>query len=403
MTTTIRNQALVTRTLLRNCVAALQEPDRLTIASFMDLCSLFESCVILDDVKFIESADVLPSDTLIDKLSDLDIISPLPMNVSQEDLNRLVRRIPEALLDRSLMPFTDPIGASSSDPFVIRAINSVGAFLDVDYAHGLADAMSQIESMVTYPSFEGVTVDERLQRSNGYLILASAHGLDYFPDFERAPFVAGILRQLYRSLPMKVYERVAEALKEPIAGNELVDEWRLDTTLPIPPISALVLSRAAGLADIPDSLLQVRKEFAPYRREFARFKRTLLNAETIRERRRVVSEYQRRLDMASGKGPELISVAEVLNFSEQAISAASKPLLSTSYHASLLMIPLELLHRWWMRRPLALMFRLDGKLPKISEYRLLIRKHWGSEPSDSVIQAYSRHAREIKKMMDGSS
>ena len=261
----------------------------------MDLCSLFESCVILDDVKFIESADVLPSDTLIDKLSDLDIISPLPMNVSQEDLNRLVRRIPEALLDRSLMPFTDPIGASSSDPFVIRAINSVGAFLDVDYAHGLADAMSQIESMVTYPSFEGVTVDERLQRSNGYLILASAHGLDYFPDFERAPFVAGILRQLYRSLPMKVYERVAEALKEPIAGNELVDEWRLDTTLPIPPISALVLSRAAGLADIPDSLLQVRKEFAPYRREFARFKRTLLNAETIRERRRVVSEYRRRL------------------------------------------------------------------------------------------------------------
>ncbi|MGO8892872.1 MAG: hypothetical protein ACLQB1_24755 [Streptosporangiaceae bacterium] len=402
MAATIRNQALVTRTLLRNCVAALQETDSLTIASFMDLCSLFESCVILDDVKFIDSVDTLPDNGLIDRLTAEGIISPLPIELSTQDLSRLPLIIPEDLADRFLLPLAASRGRRLSDPLAARHLDPIGAFLNIDYTRGLEETLAQIEGVVTYPSFEGPTMEERLMRSNGYLILASVHGLDYFPDFERAPFVAGILRRLYRSLPMKVYERVAEALKEPITGNELVDEWNLDMPVPIPPISALVLSRAPGLADIPDSLLQVRKEFAPYRREFARFKVALLNADTIKGRRRVLSEYQRRLEMASGQRHELISVAEVLNFSEQVVSAASKPLLSTSYHASLLTVPLELLHRWWMRRPLALMFRLDSKLPKISEYRSLICKHWGNEPGDDVIRAYARHAREISKLMDNS-
>jgi hypothetical protein len=118
--------------------------------------------------------------------------------------------------------------------------------------------------MVAYAS-AGETVSERAYRSNEYLIAAAAHGLDYFPDFERGA-TAGTLQKVYRSLPMQLYERVAHSLNDSLTGGDVVSEWSAISTIPIPPVAALVFDRATSLADVPDALLRVRTDFARYRK-----------------------------------------------------------------------------------------------------------------------------------------
>jgi hypothetical protein len=151
---------------------------------------------------------------------------------------------------------------------------------------------------------------ERVKRSNGYLFTAAVHGLDYFPDFDRAPFVAAQLRTLYRSLPLELYRRVAESFDLPLGRTETVAEWTLDATLPIPPVGAIALGRSRTVSEIPARILEVRDEFAGYRRTFADFKADLRDARTVRQRGRLARRYQALLAAASGPRPGLITMSE---------------------------------------------------------------------------------------------
>jgi hypothetical protein len=123
----------------------------------------------------------------------------------------------------------------------------------------------------------------RIRRSVGYLLVAAADGLDYFPDFDRVPFVAAFTRQLSRSLPMQLYERVADALGAQLADrDELIAEWTLSMDVPIPPVTALVLGRSRSPDEVPDRLLEVRDEFERFHEHFGAFKRELHAADPSR-------------------------------------------------------------------------------------------------------------------------
>jgi hypothetical protein len=277
-----------------------------------------------------------------------------------------------------------------------------GAVATLDYDRELDDLRRQVEEVVSYPSLQApADPRERLLRSATYLIVATANGLDYFPDFERAPFVAAVVRHLYRSLPVQLYDRVAEALTGATGGGEgVVAEWTLDVQVPIPPVTALVLGRAQRLDDVPARLLEVRAEFASYREHFAAFKRELQEADTLKERRALERRYFQLLEAASGPDSEIVSATEVLNLAEKGVTAAANPFAATAYSAGLIAQPLEWLRRWWLRRPLAVLFRMDAMLPRLPEYRTLIERLWGAELGDEVLAAHLLHARQVQGMFD---
>jgi hypothetical protein len=90
---------------------------------------------------------------------------------------------------------------------------------------------------------------------------------------------------------------------------------------------------------------------------------------------------------------------EALNFTEKAVIAVAAPHLATSYSALLIAQPIEWIQRWWRNRPLAVLFRLDSKLPRISGYQALIEKLWGVHVSDQILEQYAAHAYAIRHLM----
>jgi hypothetical protein len=400
--TSSANIALVTKTLVHNGSRAMEDPGTLDLPSFLDLCSLMDSSVILDGLRVIESSDVLPAFALSATLRADGFLAEFRPELSRADLLRVMLRLPDVLARHVPDDFsTAPDGQRPEvDDRPPEIIDEAGALRAVEYSERIGDLHSQLSQMAHLPSLPGgASTQQRLQRSVGYLIVAAANGLDYFPDFDRAPFVRSVLDETYRSLPRQLYQHVADALDEPLGKGELVAEWTLRMQVPIPPASALVLTRARSLEEVPQRLLEVRSEFANYRRYFANFKAQLQAADSVTERRKLERRYQQLLATASGPRPEMVSAQEMLNFSEKVVKAAAAPHLPTSYSALLLTQPVDWIRRWWRNRPLAVLFRLDSKLPRLSEYQTLIEKLWGVQLSDQVLEQYAAHAADLRRVM----
>ncbi|MFD7730577.1 hypothetical protein ACFV6F_09380 [Kitasatospora phosalacinea] len=353
---------------------AISSAAPLSLKAFQDLCTLCEALVLLDEVQAIDAVDRQPS-ALAERLEREGLFRTFRPTLSRDQLRRLSFQLPEELVNRSILPGRPE---ANGDPDAPLFPDTAAMPTDLD------DLVAQVDNMVGWAS-SGETGSDRAYRSNGYLITAAAHGLDYFPDFERAGFTAGTLRKVYRSLPMKLYERVAASLDEPLTGADVIAEWSAIPTIPIPPVSALVLGRAASPAALPEAILGVRADFARYRRYFADFKVELSEADTIAERSRLRRKYQALLKEASGENHEAVSLSGMLNLTENAVKAAASPAAVTSYGALLLTQPIDWIHRWWRRRPLAILFRMDSKLPRLDEYRTLVAGLWGDEAAEQVL------------------
>ena len=382
------NVALVTQTLVANASTVLSRPETLTLPLFLDLCALCEAAVLLDRLEALDAPEECGT-VLGRRLGGEGLYRTFRPALSPEELRRVLLRLPDELAKRITLDAVDP------GP----AVDAAGAVTGLDYTTGLNNLLAQVDALGGYASSRDASVKERMYRGNGYLLVAAAHGLDYFPDFDRVPFVAGTLQKTYRSLPRRLYDQVSESLDEPLTGGDLVAEWAAMSTIPIPPISALVLSRAASLDDVPEQLLRVRDEFRRYRRYFGDFKAALGNADTIRERRKLLAKYQALLAEASGPGRETVSLTEMLNLTEKAVKAAAAPGLPTSYGALLVTQPVDWIRRWWQRRPLAILFRLDSKLPRLSEYRGLVGKLWGEEAGRLLLGQVPDHGARLRALM----
>jgi hypothetical protein len=388
MAGTGENVALVTQTLVANASTVLSRPETLTLPLFLDLCALCEAVVLLDRLEALGAADEHHND-MGRRLAGEGLYRTFHPTLSPEELRHVMLRLPDELAKRITL---DAGGRK-------RAVDATGAVTGLDYTTGLNNLLTQVDALGGYASSRNSPVKERMYRGNGYLIVAAAHGLDYFPDFDRVPFVAGTLQKTYRSLPRQLYDKVSESLDEPLNGGDLVAEWAAMSTIPIPPISALVLSRASSLGDVPEQLLRVRDEFRRYRRYFGDFKAALRTADTIRERRKLLVKYQALLAEASGPEREIVSLTEMLNLTEKAVKAAAGPALPTSYGALLVTQPADWIRRWWQRRPLAILFRLDSKLPRLPEYRQLVGKLWGEEAGHHLLGQVADHGVRLRTLM----
>ncbi|MFI7549421.1 hypothetical protein ACIBQ2_06705 [Micromonospora sediminimaris] len=383
-----QNVALVTQTLMANASSVLSRPEALTLPRFLDLCSLCEAAVLLDRMEALGASNEYVSG-LSSQLAREGLYRTFVPTLPRDELRRMALRLPDELAMRVAE-------GSGDDP---SAASETGAVAGLDYAAGLNNLLAQVDGLGSFASAGEAVVKERMYRGNGYLVVAAAHGLDYFPDFDRVPFVAGTLQKTYRSLPRQLYDRIAESLQEPLTGGDVVAEWTAMSTIPIPPIAALVLSRASGLDDIPEQVLRVRDEFSGFRRYFADFKAELQAADTIRERRKLLARYRTLLEEASGPGREAVSVTEMLNLTEKAVAVAAAPAVPTSYGALLVTQPIDWISRWWRRRPLAILFRLDSKMPKLSEYQQLAARLWGPGPAARLHDHAAAHGVAVQRLL----
>jgi hypothetical protein len=346
---------------------------------------------------------LLPSFELTGALRQSGLLEEFVPKISPTEFEWTLSRLPQSVQEALLPPATrSPAAAEAIDDLRDdRILDEAGAVTHVDYEPGFGDLITRLQRVPTYPSLDAkVDVSLRMLRSTLYLVTATAHGMDYFPDFDRAPFVAATVKRLYESLPMQLYDRVAAALQgDDGDGQELVSEWTLEATLPIPPVTAIVLSRSASVDEIPARLLAVREEFSGYRERFRRFKAELWAADTLKERRRLRRRYQQLLEAASGPDAEIVTAAEVLNLAEKTVKVAAAPQMPTSYSAQLLIQPAEWIRRWWLRRPLAVLFRIDTKLPRLSEYQDLIARLWGTRIEDRVLAEVAAHGRRVRGLM----
>ncbi|RYF61222.1 MAG: hypothetical protein EOO27_02900 [Comamonadaceae bacterium] len=400
---------MVTNTLVANGAAAAAGSVPLSLSNFLDLSALFEATVLLDRLEVVASPDVIPEFPLTAALNRHELLVDFVPRLDERDFKRSLMRLPEPLA-RLVVPDVGTLSPGHEDlrPAIQEQMRTeFGSLAGVDYNRSIDDLLIQFAEVVLIPSLHPDIGDvasariNRVFRSNWYMILATANGLDYFPDFDRAPFVSSLIHQMYRSLPTQLYSRVAEALGATDTGpRSLVSEWTLDVKLPIPPVTALVLDRASTLDEIPERLLQVRDEFADYRSRFRSFKYDLQTADTLEERRRLERRYQQLLQSASGPDAEIVSATEVLNMAEKVAKVAAVPHLATSYSASLILQPVEWIRRWWLRRPLAVLFRMDSKLPRLSEYSSTIERLWGERVHDDLLDQYSLHAGQIGRLME---
>ncbi|WP_410597913.1 hypothetical protein [Amycolatopsis sp. lyj-23] len=379
---------------------ALSGSEELTLASFFDLCSLIDACVILDELQVFSSIDPLPDSPITDRLADGGVLREFEPVLSRADLRRVLMRLPDAL-GEGLQPQWFPgQGYPVADRDLRRhgEVDDTGAVPPFDFSAGLDDLQRQLRQIIQYPSVHNST-EQRMRRSQAYLAVAAANGLDYFPDYDRVPFAAAGLREVYRSLPVQLYEKVSDAFGQRVGQEDMISEWTLHATLAVPAASALVLHRAESLADVPECLMLVRKEFRSYRDHFRDFRAKLSEADSLARRRKLLRTYQALLVEVSGPRSEIISVTEMLNLAQAGVKAGAAPLAVTSYGASLLTQPAEWLRRWWARRPLAVLFRLDGKLPRISEYRQLVAKLWGEEANERLLEKLGQHPEQVGRLM----
>ena len=403
------NTALVTNTLVDQAAKATEADEALGLRSFLALSSLCEAVVLLDRLDVIYSPAVRPLQRLTAQLVEAGLLGTLTPSISRLDLAKVVSLLPQEVSDNLLIAgLRQPAGSAEElgdEQLDGRFVSQAGAVARVDYTVSLDELTAQLQRLVTYPSLgaDGNT-REYIARSNGYLIVAAANRRDYFPDFDRVLFAASMNRRLYRSMAVQVYERVAEALDVSFSSpQEFISDWTLDAQVPIPPITALVLSRASSPAEIPDVLLELRAEFAGYRSYFGEFKTAVQEAATLKERRQLQKKFASLLGEASGPDAEVVSMSEVLNLAEKGVQVAANPLAVTSYSGDLLRQPLDWIRRWWLRRPLTILFRMDGKLPRLDEYRGLIARLWGEDIQDELILEFTAHSRDVRRLLSGAS
>jgi hypothetical protein len=391
------NRALITNTALLDASAILDGKSLYGLSSGQEMeyyvsriCSFLALCeaICLLDNAYVLATPNRGCSNFISTLRAAEVVSDFTPNYNRDELRQYYRTMP---LDVRTFLGSKVYGSFWK--------NYYASFpnLPADWTPShlpkhetSADPLHLWHTLILAPqkmSGPDVRPRDHILRGIAYVIISSIERMDYFPDAYRSPYVQAFLGTLYRSLSVTLYERVASALEDSISiGDEHI--WPLSIDLPIPPVGALVLGRAKSTKDIPEALLEVRSEFAQYRRYFSDFKEALRTAESFKDRRRLVNRYRRLLAMAAGEKSESVTATEVLEVGGAALKAALAPASPVSYSGVLMSLPIDRLKNWWQKRPLSIVYRLDSKLPQIEEYNGLVGKHWG----DSVANGFHAHA-----------
>ena len=144
----------------------------------------------------------------------------------------------------------------------------------------------------------------------------------------------------------------------------------------------------------------MRYELSSFRKRINELEVCRVNAATIKER---LSLQKKKMDMFKEIAkhtahPELVSIVESVDFFEQMLKPISSLGDPTSFSAAIFKQPVEWIKRWWIRRPITPLFRIDQKVRNIDRYEQLLQKFW-SVRSTLLPEGYQQHTKMIQEIL----
>lgn len=430
------NDALVTQSLVNSASFLLgneRDKKQFNLMHFFNFSALCEAVVLFDRLQTMESLDNLSEYYLSRVLTKHDIIKIFNPKFSHDEMQEIVEDMRFLLNDSSnsieldwheikndSINYYELWGRERHDicsplhdinrPDLTSLIlfnNDMGI---LSYLSTVRDAVEKMSDKKVDSDnfFEGSLHNRRwkdsyLLRSAAYVHMANISRIDYYPDSSRVPYIASYLNKMYTSLPKELYQRICNCLELDL---KKIDSYTKSTTYSIPPFTAIVLNEARSLDEIPFTLLDLRSDFASFRKKLSKVDNVLKNPSSIDEKLKALNKKRSLLEQVSEdyKDKEIISFKEGLDYAKKVIEPIKKPTDPTSYSLSLISQPIEWLQEWWLRRPIYPLFRVDEKVRKITQYNKLISKHWGEKAQAKALNdyknSYKNHSDIVKNIFE---
>jgi hypothetical protein len=137
--------------------------------------------------------------------------------------------------------------------------------------------------------------------------------------------------------------------------------------------------------DVIDKLLELRDEFAAFRRTFRELELQRRNARSIKELRAIRKKTTNLLKATASKynEPDQSIVETALGYAPDVINVLANPLDPNQYKSELLKKSYEWISDWWCRRPVSRLFSVTRKLEQLKIYGQLTPRVFGIEITDS--------------------
>lgn len=216
---------------------------------------------------------------------------------------------------------------------------------------------------------------------DAYYIFAAEHfGLPYWPHFSRIEFSRIFPNFFDKATRLQLYTRVANAFR---ANVEDVFDDADEHIAYIPPFATLVLDRCNSAADLIREILALRDEYASLRMGFARLEDERRSALTIKDRVRSRRRQKLLLDDVGRQfeNPAILRLESVVRYVPDLNELNVRPASPSQYAGSCAAMPLELIAKWWRRRPVSKLFELKERLERVHSYEHLVHKVFGQDVS----------------------
>jgi hypothetical protein len=209
-----------------------------------------------------------------------------------------------------------------------------------------------------------------------YICTSEALNLPYWPQLDRIEFSRRFPTFLSKSIRTELYGILAKGLQESV--EQVEEEFECGATF-VPPFAALALSRSDDAQALCRNVLAVRDEYASLRRQLGELEAERLEANSLKERRRIISRHKHLLAEAAKafERPRVITLESVIRYLPQVTKAAASPADPTKYGDKLLLQPIEWLTTWLRRRPVSKLLQLGDRVHDLESYEGLVAKVFG--------------------------
>lgn len=423
------NDTLITKTLLYNASLIIDHPEHFTLDRFFDFSSLCDASILFDELKAIDSSNVLPSFSLTKKLTGNKVINIFKPCFSPHDVKKIIDKLPSFIMRNSIPTFWEnrieplmkdlitnkynkniykgdhvvddvrPIDTKYTDyssSTLNTPVSEIFSELSREHHTPLEKLMRKIDWInelhwYSSPSVEARVSSTYIRRSIGYLLVAMTCKIDYFPDFLRIPPIMAYIEKMYKSLSRELYKKISQSLKTDL---KVIENETKSTSFPIPPFTALILEQAGSLDDIPTVLLNLRSEFSLFRKNLFKIENELRSITSIDEKMNVLKRKKQLFEELSKSfnNNEAITFKESIDLAQKLTKPLFKPFDPDSYSAAIVTKPLEWIRSWWLKRPILPLIRIDAKVRKIDNYHAQIQKLWGLKIEQKILDQYKKHA-----------
>jgi hypothetical protein len=224
-------------------------------------------------------------------------------------------------------------------------------------------------------------------RSVLYWVTAEHYKIAYRPDCFRVEWTKEWMNSWRATLSKQLYQIIAKAF----SGNvQEVMEDEEPQTLLLPPIPAMIIERSSSIHEIPNVLLELRDEFAGFRKSFGELESERRNARSIAQRKKIKKRIKKLFEATAKKSEskqtELFISA--IGYTDEVADIVTSPSDPKGY-IKLFQQGAEWLRTWWLARPAFRLFSLRKRVESIREYTQLSEKLLGRSLSEDEISEFT--------------